>query len=168
VRVRKQLDMFLPRSASALVFTLVFACYDWALTSFFGVVVSMLHFPPRSPSFWESHGDPTAHIIEALFFAPLFESCILVAVVELLGWLKAPTVVQVFLAAVALAVPHSYTWGYEPYAFIVAPSFAIQAAAYLYWRAVSRTRGFLVAASIHALHNLVPAMFIIAYATRKT
>jgi hypothetical protein len=164
---RKHLNVFLPRSASAFVFTVVVVCYDLVLTSLFGAIVDIWHFPLRPPSFWESHGDPTAHVINALLFAPLFESCILIGVVELLGWLRAPAVVQVFIAAVVVAVPHSYTWGWEPYAFIVTPSFAIQAASYLYWRAVSRKRGLVVVVSIHALHNLIPALSIIAYATRK-
>jgi hypothetical protein len=51
--------------------------------------------------------------------------------------------------------------------FVVLPSFVIQAAAYLYWREVSRKSGFAVVASIHALANLFPALYTIAYATRK-
>jgi hypothetical protein len=166
MRERRLVDPFLPRSASVFVFILVVACYDWAVTALLAAIVRVLPFPPRPPSFWESHGDPTAHVIEALVFAPLVESCLLIGAVELLRWLRVPTAFQVFLAAVVIAAPHSYTWGWEPYAFIVTPSFAIQAASYLYWRAVSRKRGFAVVASIHALHNLVPAMSIIAYATR--
>ncbi len=142
MRERQPLDAFLPRSASVVVFTVVVACYDWALTALFGGVVRMLHFPPRPLSFWEAHGDPTAHVIDALAFAPLIESCLLIGMIELLRWLRAPVVVQVLFAAIAVAWPHSYTWGWEPYAFIVTPSFAIQAASYVYWRTVSRTRGF--------------------------
>jgi hypothetical protein len=158
---------FLPRSASVFVFIPVVACYDWAITVLFDAIVRVLHFPPRPPSFWESHGDPTAHVIEALVFAPLLESCLLIGLVELLRWLRIPAVFQVLLAAIAVTAPHSYTWGWEPYAFIVTPSFAIQAASYLYWRTVSRKQGFAVVASIHALHNFVPAMSIIAYATQR-
>ena len=165
---RKPLEAFLPRSGSVFVFVPVVACYDFAITALFAVMVYVLHFPPRPPSFWESHGDPTAHVIEALAFAPLIESCLLIAIIELLRWIRTPTLIQVLVAAVALAGPHSYTWGWEPYAFIVAPGFAIQAASYIYWRALSRMRGLAVVASIHALDNLVPALAIIAYATRKT
>jgi hypothetical protein len=165
---RTPLEAFLPRSGSVFVFISVVACYSFAITALFAVMVGVLHFPPRRPSFWESHGDPAAHLIEALAFAPLLESCVLIAVIELLRWLRTPTVVQVLLAAIALAAPHSHSWGWEPYAFIVAPSFAIQAASYIYWRAVSRMQGFAVVASIHALHNLVPALAIIAYAARQT
>jgi hypothetical protein len=166
MRDRPLFDPFLPRSASVFVFILVVACYDWAITALFSGIVGVLPFPPRPPSFWESHGDPTAHVIEALVFAPLLESCLLIGAVELLRWLRVPAPFPVLIAAVVIAAPHSYTWGWEPYAFIVTPSFAIQAASYLYWRVISRKRGFAVVASIHALHNLVPAMSIIAYATR--
>jgi hypothetical protein len=140
------------------------ACYDWAITSLLGATVYVLHFPPRPPSFWESHGDTVAHVIEPLLFAPLLESCILIGVVELLRWLRSPGWLQVLFAAAVVAAPHSFQ--YAPYAFVVAPSFAIQAASYLYWRATSRTVGFAVAACIHALHNLIPTMSIVAYATR--
>jgi hypothetical protein len=167
MRAPTKLESFLPRSQSALVFVLAIACYDWAITALLAALVRIMHFPPRPLSFWESHGDPTAHIIEALVFTPLLESGLLFAVIELLRWLRAPAWLQVLLAAVLVAGPHSYTWGWEPYAFVVAPSFAIQSAAYLYWRPVSRKQGFAVIVCIHALHNLLPAMSVIARATSK-
>ena len=111
MRERNPLEGFLPRSGSIFVFIPVVACYGFAITALFAVMVAALHFPPRPPSFWDSRGDPAAHAIEALAFAPLFESCFLIAVIELLRWLRTPTVVQVLLAAAAVAAPHSYTWG---------------------------------------------------------
>ena len=167
MRERKQFDAFLPRSPSPIVFVLVVTCYDYALTALFAAIVRLFHFPPRHLSFWETHGDPTAHVIEALVFAPLIETCILVAIIELLRRLRVPTSVLVFLAGGLVALPHSYTWDWGPYAFVVLPGFIIQAAAYLYWREVSRKGGFAVVASIHALANLLPALYTIAYATRK-
>jgi hypothetical protein len=164
---RKKFDAFLPRSASPIVFVLVVTCYDYALTALFAAIVRLFHFPPRPLNFWETHGDPTAHIIEGLVFAPLIETCILVAIIELLRRLRVPTSVLVFLAGALVAWPHSYAWHWGPYAFVVLPSFIIQAAAYLYWREVSRKSGFAVVASIHALANLLPALYTIAYATRK-
>src|SRR2546430_12118242 len=50
--------------------------------------VRLFHFPPRPLSFWETHGDPTAHIIEGLVFTPLIETCILVGIIELLRLLR--------------------------------------------------------------------------------
>jgi hypothetical protein len=167
MRERTKLDAFLPRSGSPLVFVLTMACYDLAITLLLGALVRLSHLPPRPQSFWESHGDPMAHIIEALLFAPLLESALLFSVVELLRWLRAGPWLQVVFAAVVTAGPHSFTWGWEPYAFIVAPSFAIQAASYLYWRTVSRWQGFAVVVCIHALHNLLPTMSIIARVTSK-
>lgn len=167
MRERKQFEAFLPRSASPIVFVLFVTCYDYALTGLFAAIVRLCHFPPRPLSFWETHGDPTAHVIEGLVFAPLIETCILVAIIELLGLLRVPTVAQSFLAGALVALPHSYAWHWGPYAFVVLPSFVIQAAAYLYWRKVSRKSGFAVVASIHALANLLPALYTIAYATRE-
>jgi hypothetical protein len=158
------LDAFLPRSGSAFVFVLTMACYGWAITSLLGATVGVLHFSPRPPNFWESHGDPVAHVIEALLFAPLLESCILIGAVELLRWLRSPGWLQVLFATVVVAGPHSFEWA--PYAFVVAPGFAIQAASYLYWRALSRLHGFVVVVCIHALYNLIPAMSTVAHATR--
>ncbi len=164
---REKFDSFLPRSASPVVFVLAAACYGYTLTALFAAIVQLLHFPPRPLSFWETHGDPTAHVIEGLVFAPLIETCILVVIIELLRWLRVPASFLVFLAGGLLAWPHSYAWNYGPYAFVVLPSFIIQAAAYVYWRRVSRKSGFAVVASIHALANLFPALYTIAYSTRK-
>ena len=162
---RTRFDSFLPRSDSAFVFTLAFACYDWAFTAFFGAIVRMLHFPPRPLSFWETHGDPAAHALETLVFAPLIETAIFIAMIELLRWVRMPVTAQIFITSVLVGFAHSYSWAWPPYGFIVTPSFLIQGAAYLYWRRVSIGRGFAVVASIHALHNLVPAMHAFAHAT---
>lgn len=131
------------------------------------VIVKLFHFPPSPVMFWESHGDPTAHVIELLLFAPLIETCMLVAIIELLGWLRFPAVAQVFLAALLAAWPHSSGWNWGPYAFTVLPGFLLQAASYLYWRTLSRKHGFAVVAVIHALSNLIPALRIIGHATGK-
>ena len=164
---RRQFDTFLPRSDSPFVFVLVVTCYDYALTSLFSAIVRLVHFPPYRPSFWESHGDPAAHVIEDLLFAPLIETCILVAVIEFLRWVRVPPVFQIFLAGSLLAWPHSFARDWGPYGFVVTPSFLIQAASYLYWKKVSRKRGFAVVASIHALSNLLPALYAIAHTTSK-
>jgi hypothetical protein len=114
MRERTQFDAFLPRSDSPLVFVLVVFSYDYALTALFAAIVRLFHFPPRPLSFWESHGDPTAHIIEGLVFAPLIETCILVAIIELLRRVKVPTLALVFLAGGLVAWPHSYVWHWVP------------------------------------------------------
>jgi hypothetical protein len=85
----------------------------------------------------------------------------------LFRWLRMPSVFQVFLTAALVSVAHSYAWAWPPYGFVVMPSFLIQAAAYVYWRRVSRWQSFAVVACIHALHNLIPAMYAFVYVTRK-
>jgi hypothetical protein len=159
-----KLEAFVPRSSSAFVFTVAMACYDRMIASFLGGIVYLFHFRPPPPSVWESRGLPVLGVISAVFVAPLLESCILIGIIELLRWGKSPVWVQVFVAAAALAGPHSFEWG--PHAFVAMPDFAIQAAAYLYWRTTSRKKGFAVVAGIHALHNLIPAMSLLGNATR--
>jgi hypothetical protein len=167
MREHTKFDAFLPRSASPIVFVVVFVCYDRFLTALFTAIVRLLHFPPRPLSSLELHGDATARVISGVVFAPLIETCILVGIIELLRWFRVATVAQVFVAGALVAWPHSYAWEWGPYGFVVMPAFIIQAAAYLYWRKVSRKRGFAVVASIHALGNLLPALYTIADATRK-
>lgn len=168
MRDQNPFNPFLPRSRSASVFTLSLACYDWALTALFGALVRLFHFSPRPIEFWETHGAPVAIAIATLVFAPIVESAILIGIIELLGWIRMSVVVQVFVSALLVAGAHSVSWAWTPYAFVVFPSFVIQSGAYLYWRRHSRKQGFAVVAFIHALHNLIPMMYTVAYATRKT
>ncbi len=74
MRERNPFASFLPRSASAFVFTLALVCYDWALTALFGAIVRLFHFSPRPLEFWETHGDPMAIAVVTLVFAPVIYS----------------------------------------------------------------------------------------------
>jgi hypothetical protein len=134
------------------------------IASILGGILYLFQFSPPPPSLWESRGLPVLGFISAVFAAPLLESCILIGIIELLRWIKSPGWVQVFVAAAALAGPHSFEWG--PHAFVAMPDFTIQAAAYLYWRSTSRRKAFAVVAGIHALHNVIPAILLISDATR--
>src|SRR4051794_20295571 len=147
-----KLEVFVPRSSSAFVFTVAMACYDRMIASFLGGFAYLVSVKSPPPSVWESRRLPLVGFTVAVFFAPLIESCFLIAIIELLRWLKCPGWVQVFVAAAALAGPHSFEWG--PHALFALPDFAIQAAAYLYWRTPSRAKAFAVVAGIHALYNL--------------
>jgi len=97
-----------------------------------------------------------------LVFAPIVESLMLVGVFELARRARAPEIVQVLTAAFFVSGAHYWPWW--PHAFIVLPSFCIQAACYLYWRRTSWKTAFWVLVSIHALINVIPALSTIAYA----
>jgi hypothetical protein len=154
---------FVPRTRSAFVFTIIMACYGRMAESLLSGIVYIFHFGSSS-GYLESHRRSVAGAFAAVFFAPIIESSILIAAIELLRWMKAPGWLQVFLAAAILAGPHSFQWG--PLAFVVMPGFTIQAASYLYWRSISWKKAFAVVACIHALLNLSPAMRDIGNATR--
>jgi hypothetical protein len=157
--------MFLPQSGSAFVFIVVMAGYSSLATALISAIVYLLHYGPSPPSVWELRGQPVWGAVNGVVFAPLFESCILVGMIELLRWLKSPRWLQVFGAAAVLAGPHSLRWA--PHAFVCLPDFSLQAASYLYWRPNSRTKGFAVVSCLHAIHNLIPAIWMLGNATRR-
>jgi hypothetical protein len=147
-----------------VLFTVVVACYDRMITSLTVPIAYMLHFGAPPLVSWQARGQPVFGALVEVLFAPLVESCILIGAIELLRWLRAPGWLQVLAAAGILAGPHSFRWG--PEGILVMPSFTIQAASFLYWRARSWKKGFAVVAAIHALSNLMPAMWIVAHAHR--
>jgi hypothetical protein len=104
-------------------------------------------------------------ISDLLVLSPVFESLLLVAVVEFLRWVRCPIWSQIAGAALALALYHSISW--SPWGLIVAPAFAVDAFAYVYWRATSRKVAFGITACIHALHNSIVAIPVIVYAARN-
>ena len=158
-----RLRSFIPRSRSKVVFALVMACYSVALGRFVSAWAYVAHVrsPPRE--FYLRGG--ASDVVSLLVFAPLIESLILVGVFELVRRVRAPAVVQVFIAALFISEMHVWQWW--PHAVIVLPAFCIQAASYLYWRERGPWKNaFWVSVSIHALSNVVPALNSVGYATR--
>jgi hypothetical protein len=153
------LDRFVPRGRSPLVFALAMACYGWAAEGLTREIIYFFRIRPSIQDVWILRGQPLLGVISALSVSPLLESMLLVGAIELLRWIRFPQWLQVVVAAAILAGPHSV--GFAPRGFIVLPAFIIQAASYLYWRRISRKKGFLVVAGIHALLNLIPTMLLI-------
>ncbi|MEY2487337.1 MAG: hypothetical protein QOH39_2985 [Verrucomicrobiota bacterium] len=155
---------FLPRSNSKTVFILVMACYGFATSGFIRTLAAAFNAPAPPAGLFTLHGRPTARAWELLLFAPIVESLILIGTIELFRRLRAPAWTQVAYAALVMGFLHSVSW--QPWGFIVAPAFAIQALAYLIWRSESRKVGFAIVACIHALLNLMPAISVFAYGIR--
>jgi hypothetical protein len=151
---------FLPRSRSKIVFVLVMASYGLFAALFLGSVADAFGAQHTRPGIFLQRGHPTLEVISLLVFAPVVESLILIAMIELLRWLRSPVWLQIGLPAIisaALHVPVSH-------ALVVAPAWFIMAAAYLIWRRTSWKIGFVVIASIHALLNVNGAIWTISYA----
>ena len=171
--VMMKLDSFLPRSESKFVFVVVMVCYTWTLTSLLNAILRAFHFDITPPPFLASpQNRPLLCAGETLILAPLFESLELIGVLELARFFRAPAWLQVTAGAVVIGFlhcfsvdgPHSFHWSMRGIA--IAPGFAIQGAAYVYWRHVSWVVAFGIVLSIHVLHNLIPAIPLIAYGTR--
>ena len=103
------------------------------------------------------------HLSEGLVLAPILESLILIGLVEMLRILKCPRGAQIIIAAVAMGLLHSYSWG--PRSLITAPAFGIWAAGYLYCEDISLgvKVGYVMIVASHFLHNLIPALADIVY-----
>ena len=158
-----RLISFVPRSRSKAVFALVMGCYSVTLAYLTSTWAYVAHVrsPPRA--FYLRGG--STDVIGLLVVAPLFESLVLVGVFELMRRVHAPRVAQVFVAASFISALHVAPWW--PHAVIVLPSFCIQAASYLYWRERGPWKdAFWVLVSIHALHNLIPALNTLGHSIR--
>lgn len=155
---------FFPKSESKVIFVLATVCFTWTLTSLLRTVVDAVHFVPPGPGLFTVPGKPAMRVTDLLFFTPIIESLFLVAVIELICWLHGPLWSQILGSTLVLALLHSVGW--KPWGLIVAPSFAIMAFSYHYWRSISRKLAFSIVVCIHALHNLMPAISNLAYAIR--
>lgn len=150
-----------------MVFILVMAAYSTTLAQLMAVCRRAFQIQSPPPSFYASATQhPLAHIFELLVFAPVFETFILIAIVELLRRFHAPVTIQALTAALFVSELHS--WGWWAHGFIVFPAFCIDAAAYLHWRRKSWRIGYVVVVFIHALSNIMPAISALGYALRKT
>jgi hypothetical protein len=143
---------------------LVMTCYGFTADRFVSVMASAFgaSSPPRG--LFAINNAPVTRVFEMLLFAPIFESLILIAAIELFTWLGAPKWAQIAYGTLLIGFLHSISW--PPWGFIVAPAFAIQGIAYVIWRRTSRKTAYLIVACIHLLLNLIPAIPVIAYLSR--
>jgi hypothetical protein len=140
-------------------------CFSFTLTSFSHAIVHAFQLPTPPAGLFGVHGRPLMRISDMLVLSPIFESLLLVAVIELLRWAHSPIWLQISAAALVLAFDHSAAW--HPWGFIIAPAFAVDAFSYLYWRPTSRKVAFGLTVFIHALHNLIGAIPVMVYAARN-
>jgi hypothetical protein len=168
-----KLESFLPRTEYKIIFVLVMVCYTWTLTVLLNAILSAFHFDLTPPPFIAApQTHPFLCAAEVLLFAPLFESLQLIGIIELARFFRAPSWLQVFAGAIVIGFLHcfyvidSHTLRWSVRGIVIAPGFAIQALAYLYWRRVSWRLGFAIVLSIHTLHNLIPSIPLIGYGIR--
>lgn len=156
----------MPRSRSKIVFVLVTACYAFTAGVLMRTVATAFGAPSPSVDAFARGGSVAFQVLDNLLFAPVLESLILIATIELLRWLRFPESLQVACSAVVCASLHAVVS--IGLAFGVVPAWFIMSIAYLVWRRTSWKTGFIVVASIHALLNLIPAISIVSDAWRHT
>ena len=103
-----RLRSFIPRSRSKVVFALVMACYSVTLGRFVSAWAYVAHVRSLPRAFHLRGG--ASDVVWLLVFAPLIESLILVGVFELVRRVRAPAVVQVFIAALFISEMHVWPW----------------------------------------------------------
>jgi hypothetical protein len=157
-------ERFLPRSPSKTIFIVAMASYSWTSASLLSAFVNVFAGMRPPASFYAPHVPPGFQVAILIFLDPIIESLLLIGAIELCGRLSERSWVQILIATVGVATLHCYPW--KPHAIIVAPGVAIDAFSYLYWRRTSRKEAFGVIASIHALHNSISALWMIAHIVR--
>ncbi len=143
---------FLPRSRSKIVQAVVISCYCWMAVSFMSAWTRGIFPSPRS----STHGDVTINVIKVIVLSPIYESLLLVGVLELVRLARAPEVIQVIAAGLFVSELHSWPWW--PKSLLVIPGFCIMAAAYLYWRRSSWKSALGLVVLVHVLSNCVPVL----------
>ena len=141
--------------------------YSTAITYLLVACRAAAHIEGPSSGFYSvPEQQPFEYILELLIFAPVIESLILIAVFELARRAHATAGFRIVVAALSVSALHVWPWW--PHAIVVLPAFCIDAASYLYWRSRASWKvAFLIIASIHALSNLVSAIYTLGYALQK-
>ena len=113
-------------------------------------------FPGAATPVFE--GDPQLVFFLVEVFAPIVESLIMAAVLELLLlFLPAPWAIA--LSAIGWGIAHSLqapTWG-----LVIWWPFLIFSTLYVTWRQRSKLGAIGIAAAVHALNNLIPALLLL-------
>ena len=107
---------------------------------------------------------PGVLIFMLVVFAPVVETFIMAALLELMLRLRIPSAAAVVLSALGWGVAHSLQapmWG-----FVIWWPFLIFSTLFVTWRARSVLAALAMASAAHALHNLVPALMLVAGLSR--
>ena len=103
-------------------------------------------------------GDPKLVFFMVEVFAPIVESLIMAAVLELLLRIVPPKW-AIALSAIGWGIAHSLqapTWG-----LVIWWPFLIFSTLYVTWRQRSKLGAIGIAAAVHALNNLIPALLLL-------
>lgn len=156
---------FIPRSQSRFVFLFAMYCYAVAL----GNISTQLLVLGR---FWEIRIDPqdntaryvepgfdNSTLIELLVIAPIFESLVMIGIIELLRRFGFRVAVQFAASVIMSCLLHAVQYSF--YAAAVAPGMLIIAGTYIYWRPTSLWVGLQMIVLLHFALNCLPRLSVI-------
>jgi hypothetical protein len=155
-------ERFVPRSSAKTVFVLAMLCYSWTLETVTTRLIRLLGFWPETAYVrravrldgFDARTIAVGRLaLVTLILAPVLESFIVIAVVELLRRLKFNSAAQIIGSALLICLLHGIQ--YPVRGFVVAPAFLIGAATYIYWRRVSFWAGTQMIILLHSFGNSI-------------
>jgi hypothetical protein len=145
---RSWFERFLPRSSSNAVFIFTMTCYTFTLEYLGARLIRLFVLPP---TYRVDHLTSTPLV--PLLISPVFDSFIVIGLIELVRRLRFNVVIQIAVAvsiSCFLESPRPSFWG-----LLKAPVFLFGAGAYIYWRPVA----FWIAARtiilLHFFYNAI-------------
>jgi tetratricopeptide (TPR) repeat protein len=157
--VRSILSCFLPRSESKWVFILGMAAYARLLQAMLKQAMDALLGSDDYADRIFGWSKVLSHLADALVFAPIWETLLLVGIIELLRMLRFPAALQVLLSTAVLCAVDGFN--FWPHGIAVMPFFMICGLSYLYWRPTSWRIGIFIVILVHTVCNCVPATWLI-------
>ena len=149
--------IFLPRSESKVVFILTMMAYVFLLQR----IVTNFRDPLIGTDTSSTHiigwGPVSAYLIWSVILTPIWETLVLVGLIEAIRRIGAPMIVQIILSTAALATIDGF--GYWPHGLFVIPFFAISGISYLYWRPQSWRVAIAILIVMHALGNSIASVW---------
>ena len=148
------------------MFVFVTTCYAYTLQSIISRVLGLLGVWPRVI-------DPVRHVLRPirpafdagasatnlLLIAPIVESLVVIAIVELLRRLgfraSVQITVSVFVSCLLHSIQHLF-WG-----FVVIPTFLLGVIGYIYWRRISFWSGLQVIIALHFCINAIAFLTVL-------
>ncbi|GMW01440.1 MAG: hypothetical protein AMXMBFR84_25770 [Candidatus Hydrogenedentota bacterium] len=154
-----------PKQRSMITYALKWAALSFAISITLAVSSSLLGFTgddegPFEEVPIENPADKVVMLVGIVIISPVFETLGLAAMIGLLGYITSNRAWLMVLPSAVWCAMHSILW--PPWGIFVAPLFLICAYAYLDWRRVALWKALWVPMLIHAFHNTIPALIIVA------
>jgi hypothetical protein len=152
-------NSFLPRGDSKVVFIMAMTAYGAVLSE----LVTQVVRPLAGSSGYLQHiigwGPVLRHLCSSLVLTPIWESLVLMTVIEALRRAGAPAVAQVVLSSAVIGIIDGFH--FWPHGIEVVPFFIVSGYSYLRWRTESWRTAISVLVNMHVVLNSFTAVWLI-------